>query len=121
MDLIRELLLYFEEKPDAAAVEPSEISIPGPDSDDIAYHIVLLSEAGLLSHERVESTTTPSRLIKSIPFRLTWEGHEFLDSARNQSTWERAKTTLAAKGLATSYELLKALLLSYGKQQLGLS
>ena len=52
--------------------------------------------------------------------RLTWEGHDFLDAARNGDTWHKAKDTLFKKGLSVSFDVLKAYLISEAKQHLGL-
>ena len=30
--------------------------------------------------------------------RLTWQGHEFLDAARNEDRWNQAKKTISEKG-----------------------
>jgi hypothetical protein len=51
---------------------------------------------------------------------LTWEGHEFLDAARNKTMWNRAKTALTTQGAGLSFDVMKALLLGYVKQELGL-
>jgi len=39
--------------------------------------------------------------------RLTWDGHEFLDKARNRSVWNRAKQLIIDGGLSLSFEALK--------------
>ncbi|WP_420793106.1 DUF2513 domain-containing protein [Paenibacillus polymyxa] len=36
----------------------------------------------------------------TFPFSLTWEGHEFLDSIRDKSSWEKLKNSLG-KNLST--------------------
>ena len=41
------------------------------------------------------------------PINLTWEGHEFLDAARDESIWEKALGKLNKKGLPITLELLK--------------
>ena len=49
---------------------------------------------------------------------LTWEGHEFLEASRNQGTWDRAKETLAEKSVGMSFDIVKGLLIEYGRQLL---
>ena len=121
MELVRELLLYFEAKPDFKVVMPDQVEISGRAQQEVHYNILLVCEAGLLTCERVESPTTPSRLVNAFPFGLTWSGHEFLDAARNDGLWQQAKRRLGAEGLGLGFGLLQALLVSLAKQQLHLS
>lgn len=46
---------------------------------------------------------------------LTWNGHEFLDNVRNDTVWAKLKRAVAEKGGAVSFDVLKALALSYAK------
>jgi hypothetical protein len=51
---------------------------------------------------------------------MTWEGHEFLDSIRDKPTWDKVKGRAAEKGATLSFELIKAIAISYAKSKLGL-
>jgi hypothetical protein len=42
--------------------------------------------------------------------RLTWEGHKFLDAARSDTAWERAKKLVLAKGGALTFDAVKTAL-----------
>jgi hypothetical protein len=53
------------------------------------------------------------------PKRLTWQGHDFLDAARSDTLWENAKKLTLEQTGGLSLDLLKAALLSLGKQALG--
>ena len=54
--------------------------------------------------------------------RLTMEGHDFLESARDESRWNKAMKTVSEKGGgAISIGVLVQLLSALMKQQLGLS
>jgi hypothetical protein len=46
---------------------------------------------------------------------LTWQGHEFLDAARDESRWNKAKKIVMEKGGAITFEMLKQLLLELMK------
>lgn len=120
MDLIRKLLFHFEEKPDFRMVKSEDVAIEGYDGKLVAYHIHLMCEAGLLSCERVVSKTTPDRLIDAHPFRLTWQGHEFLDAARSDTIWAKARKALGEKGVSVAIATLQTLLASLAKRELGL-
>lgn len=66
----------------------------------------LLAEAGLI--EVIDAGSASS--LYFFANSLTWQGHEFLDAARDDTRWERAKKTALEKGGAMTFELLKAIL-----------
>jgi hypothetical protein len=115
MDLIRELLVYLEEKPNDRHVE---ITLDGHDAFTIGYHLVLLYEAGLIAGE--PSVTSTGRVIKVLPFRLTWEGHEFLSTARDVSVWRKTKAKAMASAGDIPLSVLKELLLQTLRTHLGI-
>ena len=107
LELVRKLLLYFEEKPDQAAIE--NVHVDGYDREAISYHLILLYEAGLIAAEPYLSKTS-KRIIDVLPFRLTWEGHELLAAARNDSVWRKAKSSVASLSGDAPFTLLKDVL-----------
>ena len=52
---------------------------------------------------------------------LTWEGHEFLDSIRNDTVWHQTKETFVSRGLDMSFETIKAVTATAITSMLGLS
>ena len=54
------------------------------------------------------------------PVSLTWAGHDFMDAARDEHRWDRAKRTIKEKAGAVGFEVLKAVLVSLARGQLGL-
>lgn len=108
-DLIRAILIDAESHP------PGEytLKIPGHDSKTVAAHVEILLEAGLLKGKVV----APG---KAYIFRLTWDGHEFLDSIKESATWETIKATVKDKTGGLTYDLLKELLKALGRDALGL-
>ena len=116
-DLLRELLLHYESKPnDRMDASPT---IDGFSKLEVDYHLLLMYEAGLVRAEAALSKT--GRVIRVYPFSLTWEGHELLDAARNATTWKRVKKSVLSKTGSVSIELLKAALLAYAKGKVGLT
>ncbi len=94
-DLVRKLLVYFEEKPG-----PEHVKIPpieGYDELTIKYHLVLLHDAGLLRCEP-QTSSSSDRVIEVLPFDLTWDGHEFLAKIRDDGLWRKTKDTILSKG-----------------------
>jgi hypothetical protein len=103
MDLIRKILLKQEGE---EAVNLSEYT-----QDQINYHIVLLIEVGFLDGKIMYSSRgrqfggkIPD---KTYVTRITWAGHEFLDQARNNTTWEKAKQFVMDKGQSLSFDSIK--------------
>jgi len=117
--LVRKILMYFEEKEDDHMERDNELE--GYESSFINYHLLIMDEAGLLRCERSYSKATPDRVIKVYPFSLTWKGHEFLSAATNETLWNKAKSILIKQTGILSFELLKELLVSLAKDQVGIS
>lgn len=118
LDLVRKLLIHFDEKEDAEIVE--HIHIEGYDTLTVNYHLVLMDEAGFLSCERDMSSTTPDRVIRVQPFFLTWKGHEFLDSIRNEDIWNKTKDLVFTKTGTLTFEIIKQALNKVALSTLGL-
>ncbi len=118
IDLVRKLLLYLEEKPNGNIVK--DIELEGYSKDELQYHFILMDQAGLLSCEREVSSRTSDRVIRVYPFNLTWQGHEFIEAARNESFWNKAKEIVKSKSGALSVDVVKALLIAMAKESVGL-
>ena len=105
-DLIRKILIFFAEKPG-----PEHVQIPpieGFDDLTIKYHLVLLYDAGFLRCEPVKSSSS-DRVIYVVPFDLTWQGHEFLEKIRNETTWKKIKETIMSKGGTLAFNVISEL------------
>jgi hypothetical protein len=115
-DTIREILIATEN------LEPNK-NIGLSDFDDerafsIAYHVKLLDEAGIIS--ATLSQTLGTQPMQFYINRLTWEGHEFLDSIKSKSTWDKTKSLISEKGGAMSFDVIKGVAVQIGKSALGL-
>ncbi|HBG31044.1 MAG TPA: hypothetical protein DDW98_10500, partial [Gammaproteobacteria bacterium] len=80
-----------------------DINVPEKTSEEISYHVQLLHEAGLLKAQDYSSIGDYDWK----PLTLTWEGHEFLDAARNETLWNRAKSIALEKTGGLGFEALK--------------
>ena len=118
LDLVRKILIHFEDKENDQMEE--NVQIEGYEPHFVRYHLLLMDEAGLLRCERSLSKATPSRVIRVYPFSLTWKGHEFLSTAKNENLWAKAKSVSLGQAGVISFELLKDLLISLAKEKLGL-
>lgn len=115
MDLIRKLLLAVEANEHAAA--PQKIEIDGYTAEAIGYHAFLLGEAGLA--DVVSSTHHQRESPEARILHLTWAGHDFLDTARENQAWEQARDMIEKTGGA-SIQMWEQLLADIKKRQLNL-
>jgi hypothetical protein len=115
MDLIRLMLLTIEAEDHGFAPHP--IKIPNYTKEQIGYHAVLLGEAGLADVRDVTSMGSGSP--EAMIIRLTWAGHEFLDSARQNKVWNLTKDAIGEIGGA-SLDIWIALLSANIKRMLGI-
>lgn len=115
MDLVRALLMTVESYPTGFA--PDKIEVSGYTQEQIAYHAFLLDEAGLV--HAIDVTATGSQGPEAKIVRLTWDGHEFLDAAREPSRWEQTKDLINKIGGA-SIQIWMAVLTEFAKKSLGL-
>jgi hypothetical protein len=95
MDLIRLILFDVEgeREPDHSGYTPQQIT----------YHAALLIDAGLVRGSVIrDEKDDPAG---AVMVELTWEGHEFLDKARSDTTWNKAKALARGKGVSLSVDL----------------
>ena len=85
--------------------------------EKVGYHSYLLVDAGLIGGRDVSHLKC--HLPQYSPVYLTWAGHEFLDAARNETNWKKAKERFAGVGGFT-LGVLQALLIALMKDQVGL-
>ena len=111
IELICLLLLLYEgeePKPDLSAYS----------EEQRVYHSALLIEAKLADSSILPDQNGYPR--GTVVLRLTWDGHEFLDAARNQSAWNRIRKKAVAAGVSLTFPVLKALLTHYIQDKVGL-
>lgn len=101
-DLIRKILIKLEEKADSTSwLESTDIK--GYDATTVAYHYKLLNNANLIEAVDISSMEEENFAATS----LTWQGHEFLDKIRNESVWNKVKSTVQSKSLDLSFDVIK--------------
>lgn len=114
LDLVREILLAIENNENAVGASFVITEIPNRSQEEISYHVELLREAGLIE---AKDFSKGSRHYEWRPKRLTWLGHEFLDSARDENSWKQAKSKLE-KVRNFSFEVLKGVLVKLAERSL---
>jgi len=115
MDLFRSILFEVEKLPPENPW--SHIRIDEHSNEEVCYHVKLASDAGFVVAKFLPGTA------EFAVERLTYAGHEFLDSAREDTLWAKAKDavqkatgTLTIDGLKVA---LGALIHQAIKGQLG--
>ena len=119
MDLVREILLQIEATELGGKVE---LHIPNHEDGEIGLHVELMIERGLVKGTALPSGSGSAHRILAYSINgMTWEGHDFLDAARSDTIWDKAKKKCheATGGLA--FDVLKACLVALGKDALGLT
>ena len=105
-DTIRELLTKVEGC--TLPIDMVRLShFPQERSAEISYHMTLLIEVGLVKGQ-VSQTIGPE--VKDfIAQRLTWQGHEFLDSIRSDTVWAKTKKVFLDRGVEMTFDLVKTI------------
>ncbi len=106
MDIIRETLFQVEARPSAEGVDLVEIE--GHEQEEISYHVKLLRDAGYL--EAHDLRTMGPDGFKFAPSALTNAGHDFLDAARDDTVWGKAKAQLARIGGSAPLDVFRSVL-----------
>lgn len=124
-DCMRDVLLHIEKATDFDGSRGRNFH-PGPDEKvgawsaaEVYYNLHMLIDAGfVLGHKEIP-------IIGGFHiFRLTYEGHEFLDTIRDDKVWAKAKSgakAVGGAGLGLVWEMGKQLLSAEAKRHLGLS
>jgi len=112
MDLLRSILLELERQNYDSGW--AEISIPGRSEVEISYHVRLLADAELI--EAIDLSNMDGICWR--PRRMTYQGHEFLDAARNETLWAKAKDTVISTTGTLTVEALKITLAALIKKGL---
>ena len=112
LDLIKKILIQVE------ALDKPAVNVPVEDVPQIVVneHVYLCKQAGLLEAE-IQRDSEGAAVI-CLMERLTWNGHEFLQLARNEALWTKAKSILAKKAITFSFEMLVEVLKQEGTKML---
>ena len=112
MDLVRALLLHVEQHASLyqAARQPNFESYT---DEEVSYHLKLLHQAGLIEGRHLADGSWNIQA-------LTWRGHDFLDEARDDTVWNKAKEKAGGTFNTLSLAVLGRLLSEVALQNLGL-
>ncbi|MEO0738524.1 MAG: DUF2513 domain-containing protein [Cyanobacteria bacterium J06649_12] len=119
-ELIREILLRVEELSIGQFL--ANIEIDGYGSDVIGEHVRLLQEAGFIDAQLSKASSSMGVTIVAgyAINRLLNDGHDFIENAKNDTVWKKAREQVAEKTGDVSLGVLKAVLAKTAMQILGL-
>lgn len=104
MELVRTLLLLTEDFK-GAYFEVADLNTD-LDKEALIYNAGLMKEAGLI--EGVPLRGSNGKLVQFAITKLTWEGHDFLDSIRDEKLWKKAKDSVMNPAASFTFDILKA-------------
>lgn len=102
VDLIRLLLLELEGE--------ESVDLGDFTTDQIDYHKALIVQAGFadgIINYSSSGDAQPDIPDLAILTKLTYAGHEFLDSSKNEKVWSKAKEMVQRNGLTLTIEAMK--------------
>jgi hypothetical protein len=113
LELVRRILLDIEDNRETSGGHSSWSSLvdEGYTPQAIQYHVQLLHDAGLIHADEL----VPGQWW---PERITWAGHEFLDSARNDKLWNEAKRRVERELGSASFQVVHELLIRMANESL---
>jgi hypothetical protein len=100
MDLVRRIAIAVGEQPFGKPLQALE----GVTPEDFITHVAWMAEGDLLKANVQEGSGSMARY--AIVHRLTWAGCEFLDTARNETLWAKAKDNVLKPGMSFTFDLL---------------
>jgi Hypothetical protein (DUF2513) len=89
----------------------------GYSEEEVGYHALLIIEAEFATGTE---TPVPGLAPRGFIYRLTWQGHEFLDAALDDTRWAKARAMVKEHAGSVTVEVLKELLTGLMKTSLGL-
>jgi hypothetical protein len=104
-ELIRHLLQEFEQQEDWLIMAPNAMGMSVEDRKRIG-HIYLLCDAGMLTSVGRDT------------YRLTNQGHDFLEATRDEGLWQKTKDAVSETGGNASLEIVRQLAVGFLKKKI---
>ncbi len=104
-DYIRELLFELESQNDYLLLHPQTLGASLA-SRKKSYHLQLLCDAGYLTQ------------LTDSGFRMTSQGHDLIESIRDEGIWQTTKKKVAETGGNATFEIIQSLALGLLKTKI---
>lgn len=117
MDLCRKILQFIETSGQAGSIftiDTEDLGLAEDYQDVVDHHIKLMVGAGLI--DTSGSAVRGRPIVKG----LTWEGHEFVETSRDEGLWDKAKKLAKEKTGGVAFGIISPLLTEMAKKALGL-
>lgn len=104
-NIIRAILLGLEAAKTPTTVLNAKDLAPF-DEQEVAYNIRLLSEAGYIKANILESKSGDGRIAAALARSLTNSGHELLDTIRSDTVWGKIQDKFKTSGVEMTFDLV---------------
>lgn len=105
--IIREILLKLE-----AANTPNTVldakNLPPYPEQEVAYNMRLLVDAGYVKGNILDSSDGGGLIASALVRSLTNNGHELLETIRNDTVWNKVQEIFKTKGVEMTFDLVTA-------------
>ena len=115
LELVRKILLVMEAHD--AGFAPQPFTVAGYDQDLVDHHVWLMAQGDLVT--AVDTTSMGDAGPGAIPLSITWAGHEFLDTVRNDRVWIKLRTELKDRAITLPFTVFQDLALKIVKSLAG--
>jgi hypothetical protein len=88
------------------------------ETEVISEHVKLLINEGFLEGRFERDLSGGSHYVI---LGLTWEGHDFIDNAKNETVWKKVMADAEKKGMSLSMSVLNRLLTKAAQKYMGLT
>ena len=116
MNLVRAILLWTENQEHGYV--GGNPSIEGYTEEEIGYHIYLMYQAGLVN--AADTTSMGDKSPNALLLGVSWLGHEFLDAAKDETIWSKAKNTILKPTAGVAFDVLLEWLKAEARKKLGI-
>ncbi len=100
MDIIRQIAFATELLDAGESLDTLE----GISEEIFSAHVEWMKDAGLVDAHVLKVT---SGVYGAMVLRLTWEGCDFIDAARSDTLWAKAKETVLRPSASWTFDILK--------------
>ena len=116
MNLVREILIWIENQEHGYV--NGNPSIESYSEEEIGYHVYLMYQADLVN--AADTTSQGDKSPNALLLGVTWAGHEFLEAAKDDTIWAKAKNTVLKSSAGIAFDVLLEWLKAEARKNLGL-
>lgn len=115
-ELVRKILQLMEANEDGGFGYMPKID--GYTAEQVGHHAYLMIDAGLIEGTVFSYRSPP--LKQAIPESMTWAGHDFLDAAKDDTIWAKARDEILKPVGGMAFSVLLEWLKNEARSRLGL-